>query len=304
MNKALVVLAAGMGSRYGGLKQIDPVGPSGEMVIDYSVYDAMRAGFDRVVFIIRRDMEAAFREGIGRAMETRVDVAYAYQALDDLPPPFTPPSGREKPWGTGHAVLAARDVVRHPFAVINADDYYGPQAFRLLAQHLDQPIAAGQAPVYAMIGYELRQTVSEHGTVSRGLCRLDGASMLTDIEEVTAIARTSDGFASTEPDGRVVPRDGSTPVSMNCWGFTPDLFGRMTEDFRRFLQQRGGELKSEFYLPATVNGLIERGEVRVKVLTTPDRWFGVTYREDKPFVTAGIQSMISAGAYPACLWSR
>jgi len=303
MPKSLVVLAAGMGSRYGGLKQIDPVGPSGERIIDYSIYDARRAGFTRVVFVIRRDMEQAFRDGIGRAMESRLDVAYAYQALDDLPAPFTPPAGREKPWGTGHALLAARHVVREPFAVINADDFYGPRAFQRLATHLDQP-ANPARPVYTMVGYELRQTVSAHGTVSRGLCRTDAHGLLVDIEEVTAIASTPAGIVSHETDGRTVVRDPATPTSMNCWGFTSDLFARMEARFSTFLAQRGQETKAEFYLPGTVSDLIAAGTVAVKVLTSPDPWFGVTYREDKPLVTAGIQRLVDQGLYPATLWAH
>jgi len=302
MNKELVVLAAGMGSRYGGLKQIDPVGPNGERIIDYSLFDAKRAGFNRVVFVIRKDMEDAFRDGLGRAMESRIDVAYAFQTLDDLPAPFSPPPGREKPWGTGHAVLAARDVVRSPFAVINADDFYGRQAFTQLAGFLETN-RAGSIPTYAMIGYELQRTVSRHGTVSRGLCRTDATGHLIDIEEVTAIQQTPAGIYSKEADGRVIARDARIPVSMNCWGFQPDLFHLMNEDFASFLQARGQELKSEFYLPATISDLITRGTVKVRVLTTPDAWFGVTNREDKPRVTAGIQELIDAGLYPALLWS-
>lgn len=293
-----------MGSRYGGLKQIDPVGPNGELVIDYSIYDAKRAGFDKVVFVIRRDMQDAFRDGIGKAMEKRLDVAYAFQSIDDLPPPFTVPAGREKPWGTGHAVHAARDCVRSPFAVINADDFYGRNAFALLADHLDAGAArdADDLPCYAMVGYELQQTVSSHGTVSRGLCRTDDDGYLVSIEEVTAIQKTADGISSREADGRIIRRDPLTPVSMNCWGFQPDLFKKLEADFVRFLQQRGTELKGEFYLPGSVSDMIAAHSVRVRLLTTPDRWFGVTYREDKPFVMQGIQSLIDAGDYPPLLW--
>jgi len=305
MKKELVVLAAGMGSRYGGLKQIDPVGPGGERIIDYSIFDARRAGFDRVVFVIRKDMEQAFRDGLGRAMESRIDVAYAFQSLDDLPASFAPPPGREKPWGTGHAVYAARDVVAHPFAVINADDFYGATAFQLLARHLDQPGggSANATPTYAMVGYQLQRTVSSHGTVSRGLCRTDSQGFLIDIEEVTAIEKTPEGIFSAEPDGKKTPRNALTPVSMNCWGFFSDLFDRMGENFRAFLSERGNELKSEYYLPGTVSDMIANGQVKVTVLTTPDAWFGVTYREDKPFVMQGIQKLIDEGKYPALLWS-
>lgn len=291
MSKDLVVLAAGMGSRYGGLKQIDPVGPSGELVIDYSIHDALRAGFSRVVFVIRKDMEDAFRDGIGRAMEARVDVAYAYQALDDVPAGFTMPAERAKPWGTGHAVYAARNVVKQPFAVINADDFYGPTAFKLLADHLDS-----RTSDHVMVAYRLDQTVSEYGTVSRGLCRTDASGYLIDIEEVTAIAKTERGLFSGE-----VARNGATPTSMNCWGFFPDLFAKLDAHFRMFLAARGQDPKAEFYLPGSVSDMIACGEARVRVLTTPDQWLGVTYREDKPFVTAGIRAMIDAGTYPPSL---
>lgn len=300
MNKELVVLAAGMGSRYGGLKQIDPVGPNGELVIDYSVFDAMRAGFNRVVFVIRKDMQDAFRQGIGHAMESRVDVAYAFQSLDDLPAPFVPPAGREKPWGTGHAVYAARHETKHPFAVINADDFYGQRAFELLSGHLDEP--SRDIPGYAMVAYQLQQTVSSHGTVSRGLCRTDDAGYLIDIEEVTAIEQSPAGIFSREADGRIVARDRLTPVSMNCWGFFPNLFEALESDFTRFLQQQGTNLKSEFYLPGSVSDMIAARQASVKVLTTPDQWFGVTYREDKPFVMQGIQALIDEGRYPSTLW--
>jgi len=298
----LVVLAAGMGSRYGGLKQIDPVGPNGELVIDYSVYDARRAGFDRVVFVIRKEMLEPFRDGIGKAMEKRLDVAYAFQSLDDVPAPFVPPPGREKPWGTGHALFAARHEVRHPFAVINADDFYGPTAFRLLVGHLDHP--ASQPPSYAMVAYQLAQTVSSHGTVSRGLCRTNASGDLIDIEEVTAIEKTAGGIFSAGLDGARRAHEGMTPTSMNCWGFYPDVIVQIERGFRAFLSARGQDLKAEFYLPATISDLIAAGQAKVKVLTTPDQWLGVTYREDKPLVMAGIRAMIEKGTYPERLWSH
>lgn len=300
MKKDLVVLAAGMGSRYGGLKQIESVGPSGERIIDYSIYDARRAGFDRVVFVIRKDMESAFREAIGRDLEKHIDVAYAYQQMDDLPGGHKPPPGREKPWGTSHAVLAARHIVTSPFAVINADDFYGASAFKLLAGHLDgQP---GVPPVYAMIGYELFRTVSSHGTVARGLCRTDAAGFLVDIEEVTTIECGPSGLRSKDATGGIRHHDNKTPTSMNCWGFFPDFFARAEKALASFLEKNGNDMKAEFYLPASVGAMIARGEVRVRVLTTQDAWYGVTYREDKPAVTAGIQSMVSAGHYPSRLW--
>jgi hypothetical protein len=302
MNKDLVVLAAGMGSRYGGLKQIDPVGPNGELVIDYSIFDALRAGFSRVVFVIRKDMEETFRDCIGNRMERHIQVAYAFQSLDDLPPPFAVPAGREKPWGTGHALYAARHEVIHPFAVINADDFYGPTAFTLLARHLD-PSGIAQPPAYVMVAYQLAQTVSSHGTVSRGLCRTDAAGNLIDIEEVTAIEKTADGLFSPAPGGHRRRHEDATPTSMNCWGFFPSVLGEIDSEFAAFLSTHGRELKAEFYLPGTISNLIVAGKARVKVLTTPDAWLGVTYREDKPLVMAGIRAMIEKGTYPERLWS-
>jgi len=303
-DKTLVVLAAGMGSRYGGLKQIDPVGPNGEMVIDYSAFDARRAGFEKIVFVIRKDMQAAFRDGIGKAMEQRMDVAYAFQDLYDLPDGFNVPDGREKPWGTGHAVYAARDETNDPFAVINADDFYGQNAFELLARHLDAEPNARVVPTYAMVAYELQRTVSEHGTVARGLCKTDENNMLQDIEEVTNIEVTADGIASQQPDGAFRKHDGKTATSMNCWGFSLDLFDALEIHLARFLKENSGELKEEFYLPKSIGTMITEQEVQVKILPTSDAWFGVTYRDDKPAVEAGIQNLIDAGAYPMKLWER
>lgn len=297
----MVVLAAGMGSRYGGLKQIESVGPHGELVIDYAVYDAMRAGFQRVVFVIRKDLEEAFRDRIGRAMEKRVDVAYAFQSLDDLPAGFSAPPERKKPWGTGHAVLAARNVLTHPFAVINADDFYGPAAFRLLAAHLQQQ-PARDIPCHAMVAYELKRTVSRYGTVSRGLCRSNEHGLLVGIEEVAGIGIQDNTLFSPGTAGERRLLDGSTPTSMNCWGFFPDVLNALNADFSRFLEQHLASSKAEFYLPVAVNDMISTHRAEVKVLTTPDTWFGVTYREDKPSVMAGIQATIADGLYPANLW--
>jgi len=300
MKTDLVILAAGMGSRFGGLKQIEPVGPSGERIIDYSIYDARRAGFNRAVFVIRKDMEQAFREAVGHSIEKHIDVAYAFQQMDDLPGTFCPPAGREKPWGTGHAVLAARHVVKNPLAVINADDFYGPSAFRLLHGHLQ---SAG-ANTYAMVGYALDRTVSSHGTVARGLCRQDRDGFLIDIEEVTSIAKSGEEIYSTNASGQKIPHAASTPTSMNCWGFSPDLFERLGRAFTEFLSARGQELKAEFYLPMSVGEMVARREVKVKILNSQDPWFGVTYREDKPEVTSGIRAMIDAGQYPDRLWGQ
>jgi hypothetical protein len=302
MNKTLVILAAGMGSRYGGLKQIDPLGPGGERVIDYSVYDAHRAGFTRVVFVIRRDMEDAFREAIGRDLETRLDVGYAFQSLDDLPAPHTVPPGREKPWGTTHALLAARDTVTTPFASINADDFYGRDAFARLAEHLDTT-AHRDDPPGAMVGYRLDTTLSENGTVSRGLCRVDPEGRLLSIEEATAIATTPGGIVWHHPDGHDVPCPPDTLTSMNCWGFHPPLFERLAAHFERFLADHGREPKKECYLPAAIGTLIATGQTEIHVLPTTATWFGVTYQEDKPAVKAGLQTLIDQGEIPPTLWS-
>lgn len=292
MSLSLVVLAAGMGSRYGGLKQIDPVGPGGETVLDYAVFDALRAGFTRVVFVIRRDFEALFREKIGARYTGRATVDYVFQSLDALPAGFTPPAGREKPWGTGHAVWCAREAVRENFAVINADDFYGADSFRQLAGFL-QATPASQA-AFAMVGFRLANTLSEHGTVARGVCTADTAGRLQSIVEQTGIAAEDVG------PGRKYA--GDTLVSMNCWGFTPALFGGLDAQFREFLAARGTEPKAEFYLPASVSTMIARREATARVLPTESTWFGVTYREDKPRVEAAIAELVRAGTYPARLW--
>jgi UTP-glucose-1-phosphate uridylyltransferase len=292
MSLSLVVLAAGMGSRYGGLKQIDPVGPGGETVLDYAVFDALRAGFTRVVFVIRRDFEALFREKIGARYTGRATVDYVFQSLDALPAGFTPPAGREKPWGTGHAVWCAREAVRENFAVINADDFYGADSFRQLAGFLRATPATEAA--FAMVGFRLANTLSEHGTVARGVCTADTVGRLQSIVEQTGIAAEEVG------PGRKYA--GDTLVSMNCWGFTPALFGGLDAQFREFLTARGAELKAEFYLPASVSTMIARREATARVLPTESTWFGVTYREDKPRVEAAIAELVRAGTYPARLW--
>jgi NDP-sugar pyrophosphorylase family protein len=291
MSLTLVVLAAGMGSRYGGLKQIDPVGPGGETVLDYAVFDALRAGFTRVVFVIRRDFEALFREQIGARYAGRAAVDYVFQSLDALPPGFTPPAGREKPWGTGHAVWCARDALPGNFAVINADDFYGADSFAQLARFL----TAARGGDFAMVGFRLANTLSEHGAVSRGVTAAGPDQALRSIVEHTGIAPEDVG------PGRKF--SGEEIVSMNCWGFTPALFAGLDAQFREFLAARGGEPKSEFYLPAAVSALIGRGEAKVRVLPTASTWFGVTYREDKPRVQAAIAGLVAAGRYPGKLWA-
>lgn len=293
MAPTLLVLAAGMGSRYGGLKQIDPVGPSGETVLDYAVYDAARAGFRRVVFVIRRDFVDVFGTQVGAKYAGRIAVDYVFQALDALPAGFAVPAGREKPWGTGHAVWCAREAVRENFAVINADDFYGADSFRQLASFLAGPTETADEAQFAMAGFRLANTLSEHGTVSRGVCQVQDG-WLQRIDERHGITPVEVGA------GRPYAPDGI--VSMNCWGFTPALFPALDEQWREFLAARGGEPKAEFYLPAAVSTMIVRGTARVRVLPTAATWFGVTYREDKPRVIAAIAELVRRGEYPARLF--
>lgn len=293
----LLVMAAGMGSRYGGLKQIDPVGPGGETLMDYSIFDALRAGFGKVVFIIRHDIEKPFRETIGSRFESRVPVEYAFQELDKIPPPFKVPAGRTKPWGTTQAVIMAEDVIHEPFAVINADDFYGAEGYRVLAAHL----TSGTSD-YAMVGFVLRNTLSDFGSVARGVSKADADGYLKAVSELTSIERDGDHAKNTDPAGNVTQLTGEELVSMNMWGFTPQVFGQLRDHFNKFLEKSGSEMKSECYVPATVNDLVAGGEARVKVLRTNDAWFGVTYKEDKPRVVESIAALIKKGAYPEKLW--
>jgi dTDP-glucose pyrophosphorylase len=294
MQLTLVVLAAGMGSRYGGLKQVDPMGPNGETVLDYSVHDAVRAGFDRVLFIIRRDFEEEFRAVVGARFEKRVRVDYVFQSLDALPEGHVLPAGRVKPWGTGHAVWCAREALDGPFAVVNADDFYGANSFDRLATFLRAAEAArSDIPEYAMVGFRLANTLSEHGAVSRGVCAVDAEGRLTGVEEHT-------GILSAEV-GPGLKYDPATIVSMNCWGFTADFLPRLDALWRRFIAANGASEKTEFYLPFAVDDLLRSGAVRVRVLLTDDQWFGVTYREDKPRVQAAIRALVESGVYPSPL---
>ena len=286
-------MAAGMGSRYGGLKQIDAVGPNGEAIIDYSIYDALRAGFGRLVFVIRRDIEAPFREAIGGKFEKRIAVDYVFQELDMLPPGFTVPPGRTKPWGTTHAILLAEETLREPFAAINADDFYGRESFQVMGDFL----RAG-GPDYSMVGYTLRNTLSEHGSVSRGVCECDAAGFLRAVVELTKIEKQGRG---AQAEDRVF--SGDELVSMNFWGFTPALFPQLRERFTAFLGRGGQELKSECYIPTTVNELVASDAARVKVLGTPASWFGITYKEDKPQVIASILKLVANREYPPKLWA-
>ena len=300
MSLTLLVLAAGMGSRYGGLKQIDPVGPGGETLLDYSVYDALRAGFGRVVFVVRGDMEADFRDAVGRKIEQQVPVEYCRQELEMVPGWFSIRPERRKPWGTGHAVLAARDGIGGNFAAVNADDFYGAGSYRKLAGHLQQA-SDGRRADYSMVGFRLRDTLSDHGTVARGVCR-SRQGLLEQVVEMTCIAKSGQGAFQTDSDGRAHTLSGDELVSMNMWGFTPAVFDHLERGFDRFLKERGGEDGAEFMIPTLVNDLVAGGQARVRVLPSSDAWFGVTYREDRNRVRRQIRELVRHGAYPNPLW--
>ncbi|MCP4376970.1 MAG: nucleotidyltransferase [bacterium] len=297
----LVVMAAGIGSRYGGLKQIDPVGPSGEIVIDYSVYDALRAGFEKVIFIIRREIEDVFREKIGKSIEKQIDTAYVFQDLDALPEGFACPPDRLKPWGTGHAVLCADEQVTGPFAVINADDFYGAGAFAVLGDYLRTARDADGKYDCSMVGYILGKTLTEHGHVARGVCTTaDGC--LVDIVERTCIQKFPDGVKYTEDGENWVDIDPASTVSMNMWGFTLGFLDELRAGFKEFCSTSLNTPKSEYFVPAVVNDLIVSGKTSPKVLVTDEQWYGVTYQEDKPAIKASIAQMVAAGRYPENLW--
>ena len=301
MKPTLVVLAAGMGSRYGGLKQIDPVGPNGEIILDYSIYDAIRGGFGKVVFIIRKDIEKDFKEVVSKRWEGKIEIDYVYQQLDAIPAPFTVPEGRTKPWGTGHAVMCAMDKVKEPFAVINADDFYGKSGYEQLGKALAENTDPNQ---FFMVGFPIKNTLSEFGSVSRGICELDDNGYLKEVIERTAIEAIGGGKAKvTDENGNEVILGGEEISSMNFWGFMPSLFDGMGAMFNEFLSKRGTELKSEFYIPFVVAEMVHSGKASVKVLRSSDSWFGVTYREDKPRVQADIKALIAAGVYPENLFA-
>lgn len=297
----LVVLAAGMGSRYGGLKQLDGLGPSGETIMDYSVYDAKRAGFGKVVFIIRHSFEEDFRKIVLPKYQGIIDVEVVFQEMDKLPEGFSVPEGREKPWGTNHATMMAKEVVNEPFAVINADDFYGRDSFEVLAKKLSS--LSGSKGKYCMVGYRVGNTLSESGSVARGVCQVNDQRMLTGVVERTAIERNAEGkIAFTDENGLVQTLEEDTPVSMNMWGFTPDYFEYSDRNFVDFLRGVEGNLKAEFFIPLVVNQLIESGEATCEVLDTTARWFGVTYAADRPDVVAKINALVAEGQYPSRLF--
>ena len=299
----LVIMAAGMGSRYGGLKQIDPVDEYGNIIMDFSVYDAKRAGFEQVVFIIKKENEADFKAAVGNRIEKQMGVSYVFQDLKKIPEGFSVPEGRTKPWGTAHAILCCEEAVDGPFAVINADDFYGREAFRVmydyLAGHEDD-----EKYRFAMVGYQVENTLTENGSVARGVCGLDGAGCLLDITERTKIWRQDGRIVYEDERGAAVTIPEGTPVSMNLWGFSTGIFKELSLRFPAFLNRalRENPLKGEFYIPSVVDGLIREGRASVRVLRSHDRWFGVTYREDKPLVVEAVRKLKAEGAYSERLW--
>jgi UTP-glucose-1-phosphate uridylyltransferase len=294
----LVILAAGMGSRYGGLKQLDEVGPNGEAIIDYSLYDAIRSGFGKVVFVIRTDFAEEFKARFEPKLKDRIEVSYVYQSLDKIPAGSVVNPEREKPWGTAHATLMAEIAVNEPLAVINADDFYGSRAYQVMAGFLATSTDDNE---YSMVGYNVANTLSEFGTVSRGVCNTDNDGNLTTVVERTKIKRDTDGIFYYEDEERFRLLE-DTPVSMNFWGLKPNVFKYLNEGFKEFLVQYGNELKSEYFIPLLINDNIVKGTIRTKVLQCDSPWFGVTYREDKPFVQQRIKELIELGAYPEKLW--
>lgn len=300
MKPTLYILAAGMGSRYGGLKQLDGLGPGGETIMDYSVYDALQAGFGKIVFVIRHDFEQEFRDKIISKYEGHVPVEVVFQELDKLPKGFSVPQGRTKPWGTNHAVLMAKDVIKEPFAVINADDFYGRESFKVLADFLRD--AEGKKNEYGMVGFNIENTLSENGGVSRGLCHTDANDCLVDVKECHGIQRKGGKLVQTAEDGSEVAFPEGAAVSMNMWGFTPDYFDYSEKAFVEFLTDHGSELKSEFYIPTVVNDLIKTGKATLKVLRTSGKWFGVTFAADRPATVAQFSKLVEDGTYPSPLF--
>ncbi|MGN0161136.1 MAG: NDP-sugar synthase [Lachnospiraceae bacterium] len=302
MKTTLVIMAAGIGSRFGGgIKQLEPVGPNGEIIMDYSIYDAMEAGFDKVVFVIRKDLEEVFKEVIGNRIEKVIPVEYAFQEIDDLPAGYSVPEGRTKPWGTGQAILACKDLIHEPFAVINADDYYGKDSFRTLHDYLVEDHEKDGKYNISMVGFILKNTLSDNGAVTRGICRTDASGNLVAVDETSGIVKTENG-AAVEKDGVMVPVDVESRVSMNMWGLEPDFFNELERGFKEFLGNLSEGGKQEYLLPTIVDSLVKKQEARVKVLESKDKWVGVTYKEDKPVVVASIKELIASGKYPDQLY--
>lgn len=300
MKPTLFVLAAGMGSRYGGLKQLDGLGPNGETIMDYSIFDAIRGGFGKVVFVIRRDFEQDFRKKILPKYEHKIEVELVFQSLDALPEGFTCPADRVKPWGTNHAVLMGKDAIKEPFAVINADDFYGRDSFAVLGKALTE--LTGKKNDYCMVGFRVGNTLSESGTVARGICSTNEEGYLTSVVERTQIQRIDGTVCYKDENDQWVGVDDNTPVSMNMWGFTPDYFEYSEEQFKTFLTENSGNIKAEYFIPLVVNNLINSGTARVKVLDTTSKWFGVTYAADRQGVVDKIAELVAAGEYPEKLF--
>ena len=305
MKTTLVVMAAGIGSRYGGgIKQLEKMGPNGEIIMDYAIYDAKRAGFDKVVFIIRRDLEKDFREIIGNRIEQVTDVDYAFQELSDLPAGFSVPADRKKPWGTGQAVLSVKNLVHEPFAVINADDYYGPEGFRVMHEYKKKKMdLSGEKLDMCMAGFILKNTLSEHGTVTRGACGVSPEGFLTDVTETYGIHMENGVLKAEDQDGNPRKVSPDQYVSMNMWGLPPAFLAELEEGFPKFLSGlKPGDVKKEYLLPTIINNCIQSGKGSVRVLPTSDHWFGVTYKEDKPVVVESIRKLIADGVYPEKLY--
>lgn len=296
---ALVIMAAGIGSRFGGgIKQLEPVGPNGEIIMDYSIHDALEAGFDRIIFVIRHDLEEDFKEVIGNRIEKIAPVTYAFQELSDVPEGFSVPADRKKPWGTGQAILSIRGLVEEPFLVINADDYYGKEAYVEAFKELTTPEKQADKMQISMVGFVLKNTLSENGGVTRGVCKVDANQMLTEIVETSNIIKTQAG-AAVATDGKETPIDADTPVSMNMWGLTPEFFEILEKGFAEFVAvQEEGNLKGEYLLPTIIGDLLKEGKVEVKVLKSHDKWFGVTYKEDKELVVNEVKALVEKGLYP------
>lgn len=298
---SLILLAAGMGSRYGGLKQMDGFGPTGETIMDYSIYDAIEAGFDKIIFVIRRSFEAQFRDFFKNKFEEKVEVHYVCQELDDLPEGFSLPEGREKPWGTAHAVWVCRHVIDEPFAVINADDFYGKGSFKLMHDFLSS-VPDGNTTAYCTVSYYLKNTLSDHGTVNRGVCSVDAEGHLTHVRECTRIKRLDDGRIVYDADTDPKPLDEESLVSMNMWGFVPSFMDETTRMFTDFLSEKIDVPKSEYYIPEAIQQLMDEKKAEVRVIASNDQWFGVTYKEDKPFVQDNMTRLVAGGHYPLNLW--
>ena len=301
MKPTLFVLAAGMGSRYGGLKQLDGLGPNGETIMDYSIFDAIRGGFGKIVFVIRRDFEQDFRDKVLSKYEGHIPTELVFQVIDDLPEGFTCPADRTKPWGTNHAVLMGKDVINEPFAVINADDFYSRDAFAVMGKWLSE-LPEGSTGKYSMVGFRICNTLSENGTVARGVCGKNDAGMLTDVVERTEIMRVDGVISYKDENGEWQPVGEDTPVSMNFWGFTPDYFQYSENQFVDFLKENIDKPKSEFFIPLVVDTLINSGKATCEVLDTTAKWFGVTYAADRPGTVEKIQALVDAGEYPAKLF--